>query len=208
MSLRAVTIVAAVLLLAGCTPGPAPSPTPTAAGSSSGAEPTASVPPTVEIISPDDYLVDGTPGVVGADGTWKGHYAFFADASKAVRCDIYIFSGDSGGVTCAVTPGNESKVTYMLPPADCAPEDGNPVDGYSAGINYKVFTTGNSGWTGCGLGASEFAGVTKVLPEGQDLLIESPAEKYTCSVAGGVAACFDAQGSGFHFGLSNVDFVE
>jgi len=208
MSLRAVTIVAAVLLLAGCTPEPAPSPTPTAAGSSSSAEPTASVPPTVEIISPDDYLVDGTPGVAGADGTWKGHYAFFTDASKAVRCDIYIFSGDSGGVTCAVTPGNESKVTYMLPPADCAPEDGNPVDGYSAGINYKVFTTGNSGWTGCGLGASEFAGVTKVLPEGQDLVVETAAEKYTCSVSAGVAACFDAQGSGFHFGLSNVDFVE
>ena len=206
MSLRAVTIVAAVLLLAGCTPEPAPSPTPTAAGSSSSAEPTASVPPTVEIISPDDYLVDGTPGVADADGTWKGHYAFFTDASKAVRCDIYIFSGDSGGVTCAVTPGNESKVTYTLPPADCAPEDGNPVDGYSAGINYKVFTTGNSGWTGCGLGASEFAGVTKVLPEGQDLLIESPAEKYTCSVAGGIATCADAQGATIRFGLSVAEF--
>lgn len=206
MSLRAVTIVAAVLLLAGCTPEPAPSPTPTAAESSSTAEPAASASPAAEIISPDDFLVDGTPGVAGSDGTWKGHYAFYTDASKAVRCDLVIFSGDSGGVTCSVTPGNESKVTYALPQTDCQPDDGNPVDGYSIGINYKVFPNGNTGWTGCATGTSDFAGSTKVLPDGQELLIESAAEKYTCSVADGIATCADAQGASIRFGLSVAEF--
>ena len=199
-------MLAAVLLLAGCTPeAPAPTSTPEAeVVESPTPTPTDEAPETVD---PAGFLLDGTPGVFGADGFWKGHYGFYTDDTKTVRCDIWVFSGDSGGATCAVTPGNEGLVTYSLPAADCDPSDGQAADGYSVGINFKVFAEGFAGFTGCGAGASDFASTTKVLKSNQVLVVSHDNEQFTCTVAGGAASCLEGgTGASIRFGLAVAQF--
>ena len=207
LPVRVAAALAVALLLAGCTPE---APEPTAAPGSQGATSAPSTPtPTEEApetVDPADFLLDGTPGVVDADGFWKGHYGFYTDDSKAVRCDVWVFSGDSGGVICAVTPGSESLVTYARPAADCDGSDGYLADGYSAGINYKVFMTGTTGFEGCGSGASDFAGATRVLKDNQTLVVSHDPESFTCTVAAGAATCTDAAGASITFGLAVATF--
>jgi hypothetical protein len=217
MSLRASVVVLSVLLLAGCTPA---SPAPTASpGASVAAEttPTASsTPPPAarQKVNAADYLISGTPFVPDEDGLWSGHYAFFTDETKTVRCDIYIFSGDSGGAICATTAGNQGLVTYPLPAAQCDPSTSNPFDGYSVGINFKVFDTGNAGYTGCGVGdffatapGNELP-LPLVLHDDQILVVDAPPYQYTCAVSAGVAACTDSySGASITYGLTQAGFV-
>ncbi|CAN5270119.1 hypothetical protein BH11ACT5_BH11ACT5_18210 [soil metagenome] len=209
LPVRVAIVLAAALLLTGCTPeAPEPTTTPVAEVAET---PTPTPTPTAEepeTVDPADFLLDGTPGAFDADGFWKGHYGFYTDDTKAVRCDVWVFSGDSGAATCAVTPGNEGKVTYALPATDCQASDGNNVDGYSVGINFKVFATGYAGFSGCGAGASDFAGTTKVLHDNQTLVVTHDNEQFSCTVAAGVASCADAgTGASIRFGLAVADFA-
>jgi hypothetical protein len=216
---RASAALAVVLALAGCAPEiPAPSTsasaTPTPTVSATASAPTDSAPAPPETVDPSTFLIDGTPFVADADGYWKGHYAFFTDDSETVRCDIYIYSGDSGGLTCAVTAGNDSTVTYALPAAQCDPSMSNPYDGLSVGINFKVFDTGNAGFTGCGVGAffetqpgSDLPN-PKVLKDNQTLNVITATYNYTCTVSKGVASCSEAlSGASIKFGLSVAEFA-
>ena len=214
--MRPLAVAVLILLLAGCTsatvtsegPAPAPattSPVPVAATPS--AEP---APPEPEEAAASSFLLEGTPGVPDADGYWKGHYGFFTDASKSVRCDIWIFSGDSGGVICGVTPGNEGLVTYPLPVADCDPSGSTPADGYTVAINVKVFESGNSGFSGCGGAVVDpaLASATRVLLDHQTLRILTAVYVYTCTVAEGVASCDDAYtGASIRYGLGVAEFA-
>lgn len=218
LPVRVAVVVAAALLLAGCTPeAPAPSSPPTAVQSAPTAapapSPTATPAPQPETVDAADYLIDGTPFVADQDGYWKGHYAFFTDDSATVRCDIYIFSGDSGGVTCAATAGNQGLVTYALPPANCGTGSSNELDGYSVGINFKVFDAGNAGFTGCGVGdffASEPGNALPtpaVLHDNQTLVVTTAVYIYTCTVAAGVATCTDSYtGAAVTYGLGTAAF--
>lgn len=218
MSLRAVTALAALLLLAGCTPAaPQPSSLPTTAGSKPTATATATASPTPlapETVDAASYLIDGTPFVPDGDGSWKGHYAFFTDDTATVRCDIYIYSGDSGGVNCATTAGNQGLVTYAVPTANCGTGSSNEFDGYSVAINFKVFDSGNSGFSGCGVG-DFFAGspgnelpAPLVLHDNQTLFVNSPVYQYTCTVAAGVATCSDSySGASITYGLTAAQYA-
>lgn len=217
-SSRALLVVCAALLLAGCTTTPTPS---SSAGSpSSDPKPTVTSEPTAPALEPEtvnasDYLIDGTPFVADQDGYWKGHYAFFTDDTATVRCDIYIYSGDSGGVTCATTAGNQALATYELPTATCGTGRSNEYDGYSIGINYKVFDTGVTGFIGCGVGDSFAVApgnelpIPAVLHDNQTLFVTSPVYQYTCTVATGVATCTDAYtAASITYGLSTAEFSE
>lgn len=215
MSLRAVTALAAILLLAGCTPAaPEPSSAPTEAGSKPTATPTATAAPTTlapETVDAAAYLIDGTPFVPDGDGYWKGHYAFFTDDTAAVRCDIYIYSGDSGGVNCSTTAGNQGLVTYALPTADCGSGAANEFDGYSVAINFKVFDSGNAGFSGCGVGealAADGLPAPLVLHDNQTLFVNSPLYQYTCTVSVGAATCTDSySGASITYGLARAGFT-
>lgn len=206
---RVAAVLAVALLLAGCTPeAPAPTTTPEAEAIET---PTPTPTPTAlapETVDPAGFLLDGTPGVFDADGFWKGHYGFYTDDTKTVRCDLWVFSGDSGAATCSVTPGNEGLVTYALPAADCQASDGNNTDGYSVGINFKVFAAGYAGFTGCGAGASDFASTTKVLQSNQILVVSHDNEQFTCTVAEGAANCLEGgTGASIRFGLGVAQFA-
>ncbi|MBX3100698.1 MAG: hypothetical protein KF761_14115 [Salinibacterium sp.] len=216
-SLRVLTAASVALLLAGCTLTQSPAvttPSP-AAGSSSTPKPTASVSaaPEPETVDAADYLIDGTPFIADQDGSWKGHYAFFTDETATVRCDVYIFSGDSGGVNCAVTAGNQGLVTYALPTPECGSSSSNQFDGYSVGINFKVFDNGNSGFTGCGVGNAFATAPGNELPtplvlhDNQTLVVNSPVYLYTCTVAAGAATCTESySGASIEFGLGIAQF--
>jgi hypothetical protein len=205
--------IALALALVGCAPTGAPTPAPTA----SSATPTAAAPSpaaTPGTVDPASYLLEGTPGVFDANGAWSGHYGFFTDDTKTVRCDIWIFSGDSGGVLCAITPGNESKRTYAVPASVntmCDESSSNAADGYSLGINFKVFGDSTSaGFTGCRAGIENdpaIVAATKVLPDKQTLKIDTDVYKYTCIVDAGVATCSEFNsGAGISFGLGVAQF--
>ena len=215
--MRVLTVASVALLLSGCTltqlpPSTAPT---VSAESSSSPKPTnsASTAPEPETVNAADYLIDGTPFIADQDGSWKGHYAFFTDDTSTVRCDVYIFSGDSGGVNCAITAGNQGLVTYALPAADCGTSSANQSDGYSVGINFKVFDTGNSGFTGCGVGDYFATAPGNELPnplvlhDNQTLVVNSPVYLYTCTVAAGVATCTESySGASLEFGLHVAQF--
>ncbi len=214
--LRVLAAVSAVLLLAGCTPATV-SPTTTsgtpAATSSATPSSTPTPAPEPETVDAADYLIDGTPYVADQDGMWKGHYAFFTDDSATVRCDIYILSGDSGGVTCATTAGNQGLVTYALPTATCGSGSSNDIDGYSVGINFKVFDSGNAGFTGCGVGDFFATAPGNALPtpvvlhDNQTLVVDTSAYTYTCTVAAGVATCTESYtGASITYGLGAASF--
>ncbi len=209
-----VAVIAAAFLLAGCTPvAPAATSDP-ASSSVPSATPSATAAPSPEAVDPASFLLEGNPGIPDADGMWSGHYGFFTDASKSVRCDLYIFSGDSGGVNCAITLGNESLRTYAVPadvPAECDPSASNATDGYSVGINFKVFDTGAAGFTGCRSWLEQtdpaIVAATKVLSESQTLTVESASETFTCTVAAGVADCSEANsGASIGFGTGVATF--
>lgn len=208
-------LVIPILALAGCMPlTPAPSTSASAPPSPKvTSTPTASVTPTAAAatdVDPASFLLDGTPGVFDADGFWKGHYGFFTDETRAVRCDLFIFSGDSGGVTCAVTPGNDAGVTYARPPAQCDDSTANPSDGLSLGINFKVFDSGNTGFKGCDVAARvdpALVAITRVLHETETLRVSAGSENYTCTVASGVASCSEStSGATIAFGLTTATF--
>jgi hypothetical protein len=209
-------VAAAALLLAGCVPV-APTPTLDAASSSAPSPTpttTAAPAPAPESADPASFLLQGTPGVPDADGLWSGHYGFFTDASKSVRCDLYIFSGDSGGAICAITLGNEELRTYTVPadvPTDCDLSASNASDGYSVAINFKVFETGSAGFSGCRSWLEQMdpaiLAATKVLPENQTLTVESASESFTCTVTTGVADCSEASsGASIRFGTGVAEF--
>lgn len=208
--LRFAAALGFVLLVAGCTPVPTATPTPSETSAPSASPtPTVAAPAAPEDVDPASFLLEGTPGIPDADGMWKGHYGFFTDASKTVRCDVWIFSGDSGGVTCAITPGNEALRTYTVPvPTDCDPSSSNPTDGNSLRINFKVFETGSAGFSGCGDTVDPaLAAVTKVLLDNQTLHVDTDHEKYTCTVAVGVASCSESSsGASIRFGTSVAEY--
>ncbi len=127
-----------------------------------------------------------------------------------MRCDIWIFSGDSGGVVCGVTPGNEGLVTYALPAADCDPSGPAPADGYTVAINVKMFSSGNAGFSGCGGAAVDpaLASATKVLLDHQTLRVTTAVYSYTCTVTAGAASCEDAfTGASIRYGLGVAEFA-
>jgi hypothetical protein len=206
--------IALALSLVGCGSPVAQTPSPT----TSSAAPTAAAPSpaaTPETVDPSSYLLEGTPGVFDANGEWSGHYGFFTDDTKTVRCDIWIFSGDSGGVLCAITPGNESKRTYAVPASVntmCDESSSNAADGYSVGINFKVFGAATSaGFTGCRADIENdpaIVAATKVLHDNQTLKIDTDVYKYTCTVAKGVASCADSySGASITFGLGVAQYA-
>jgi hypothetical protein len=132
-----------------------------------------------------------------------------------VRCDLYIYSGDSGGVLCAITPGNESKRAYTVPATidtTCDTSSANAADGYSVGINFKVFgDTASAGFTGCRAGIVNdptLVTATKVLHDNQTLKVDTDVYKYTCTVATGVASCAESHsGASVTFGLSTAQYA-
>jgi len=217
-----VAVGAAALLLTGCQFG-----NPDAAGSSSAkgtASPSASMPAssptpaaTVDAESAA-YLLEGTPYVPDANGEWDGHYGFWTDASHAVACDIWIFSGDSGGVSCGIMPGHENQRTYAIPAGasnNCDESSSNAADGTAISINYKVFGSDTSaasvGFSGCLTNQGSDPTIDakrKVLPPNTILTVtQTGFETYTCSVAAAIASCSDsAPGSSFVFGLSTATF--
>jgi hypothetical protein len=208
-----ISVISGGLLLAACAPaGPVSTPDAIPSTAPPGAGATAT--PEPEDVDPAAFLLTGTPGVFDADGFWSGHYGFFADASKSVRCDIYIFSGDSGGLTCAITLGNEGLRSYTVPPevaTDCDPSASNASDGYSVGINFKVFETGSAGFTGCRQWLQQadptILAATKVLADNQTLIVESANESFVCAVAAGVADCSEASsGARVRFGTGVATF--
>lgn len=199
MNRRAVAALAPLLLvLAACTPQAPTPPDDSPVGS-----PTIAVTPTEKAealdegpANPDDYLIAGGLNEdPDGDGFWSAHYAFFTDDSHAVRCDIWIFSGDAPGALCGITPGNESLVTYELPAdAQCDLSTSNPYDGYSLSVGGQGLDD-FAGWSGCdetrGYNPEDNA-ITKVLPEGQ-LLTMPP---FSCIVGGKAASCDFIDGSG------------
>jgi hypothetical protein len=211
-------VVAATLLMAGCQFG-----TPDAAGTTSAAvtsAPSASATSSVSTPSAQGdadaaaYLLAGTPYVPDANGEWSGHYGFWTDAARAVACDIWIFSGDSGGVSCGIRPGHEGQRSYAIPPGasdGCDLSSSNPADGTAIVINDKVFggdgSNVNVGFSGCLAEASSDPTVDAtrpVLPPGTTLRVtQTGFETYTCTVA---SCAESAQGSSFVFGLSEATF--
>jgi hypothetical protein len=218
-----VAAAAVILLLAGCHPGTAASTKAPKAGASSGAGagPTVSATPKAAApvaASAADYLLDGTPYQPDSNGEWDGHYGFWTDASHAVACDIFIFSGDSGGVSCEIRAAFASQRSYSLPAGvttTCSPtaSGGYNTDGSALDINYKIFNTANAnpnvGWAGCiAYQDTSFDAKRKVLQPNSILTVTQQGfETYTCQVAASVAACSDSTpGSSFHFGLKQADF--
>jgi hypothetical protein len=192
---RSALLLPLLLLLVACGPVLEPVETATPSG-----KPTVEVTPTTEADSgpanPDDYLIAGGLNEdPDGDGFWSARYAFFTDDSHAVRCDIWIFSGDSPAVLCGITPGNESLVTYELPAgAQCDLSTSNPYDGYSLSVGGKSLD-GFAGWSGCPETRDynpEDNAITKVLPEGQ--VLTTPP--FTCVVGGKAASCDFTDGSG------------
>lgn len=201
-----VLLLPAVFLLVGCTPpGSLPAPVTSAAASASptaSAEsedtPTPAAPAASGEVDAETYLLQGKVGVLDADGVWFAHYGFYVDDTKAVRCDIWVFSGDDPGVLCAVTPGHESEVTYDLPTGpdiECDLSTSNPADGYSLALGAKSLPDPFlSGWSGCpetrpldpGIAAA-----TKVLGEGQQITVPP----FSCVVNGHAAGCGYLDGS-------------
>jgi len=207
-------VIAAALLLVGCAPV-TPAPTPAAAPSSApSATPSSTAAPAPEVVDPASFLLEGTPGVPDANGLWTGHYGFFTDASKSVRCDLYIFSSDSGGVRCAITLGNEALRTYDVPAGvstECDLSASNSSDGYSVGINFNVFESGSTGFTGCRRSLEKadpaVVAATKVLSETQTLTVKSKHESFVCTVAAGVADCSETNsGATIRFGTGVATF--
>ncbi len=213
------------LLLAGCHTTVIPiGATPKAAATAAPAtpKPTASAAPTAAVPVPASiagFLLEGTPYVPDANGEWDGHYGFWTDASHAVACDIWIFSGDSGGVSCGIRPGHENQRTYALPPGvstTCDASSSNSSDGTAVAINYKVFggdsdPNANVGFSGCltAQGSNPTVDAArKILPPGTTLTVtQTGFETYTCAVAASVASCSDsAPGSSFVFGRSVASF--
>ncbi len=186
-----------LLLLVACGPGEA-----TPSDDSPTQKPTVEVSPTAEApaeagpADPNDYLIaGGLNSDPDGDGFWSARYAFFTDDSHSVRCDIWIFSGDSPAVLCGITPGNENLVTYALPAdAQCDLSTSNPYDGYSLSVGGKSLD-GFAGWSGCAETRDynpEDNAITKVLPEGQTLTMPP----FTCVVGGKAASCDFTDGSG------------
>lgn len=212
-----------MLLLAGCqfgSPSASEGSASSSASRSTSASPTPSASPSSAPVQADiaGYLLEGTPYVPDANGEWDGHYGFWTDATHAIACDIWIFSGDSGGVSCGIMPGHENERTYAIPAGasnSCDESSSNAADGTAISINYKVFgsdtSTANVGFSGCL--ANEAVDPTidaarRVLPPDTILTVtQTGFETYTCSVAGGAASCRDSQpGSSFVFGLSVATF--
>lgn len=214
---------AAVLLLAGCHPGTASSPTRSATAdsqvtTSASASPSSTPTAVAPVDAPaSDYLLDGTPYQADANGEWSGHYGFFTDAGKAVACDLYIYSGDSGGVSCDIEAGHESQRSYAVPasvPTTCQfdPSDSYQLDGTALSISYKAFPEPLTvGFSGClSDQASNDPAVEakrKVLPPNTILTVtQTGFETYTCTVAAATASCADSDGTSFVFGLSTATF--
>ena len=196
---RAVVLFAPLLLvLAACTPqAPVPAADPSSEKPTVAVTATETAAPVVKgTASPDDYLVaGGLNSDPDGDGFWSAHYAFFADDSDSVRCDIWIFSGDSPGALCAITPGNESLVTYDLPSdAQCDLSTSNPYDGYSLSVGGKSLDD-FAGWSGCPetrAYSPEGTATPKVLPEAQVLTLPP----FSCVVGGKAASCDFLNGDG------------
>ncbi len=206
-----------VLLLAGCDPvgDPAATSTPTPSVSAS-STPEASEEPTDEgtgggdgdggvaqqVVDPNTYLIaGGLNSDPDGDGFWSAHYAFFNDDTHAIRCDIWIFSGDGPYAGCGVTPGNEGLVTYDLPAdAQCDLSTSNPHDGYSIALGAKGADTA-AAFSGC-LETRDYQpedmAVIKVLGEGQQITVDP----FGCVTNGHATSCYYLDDSAqFTFGL-------
>jgi hypothetical protein len=206
---------ALVLSLTACTPPSSLADSSTPAADQASATPTVSASAAPDVVDAASYLLAGTPGVFDANGEWSGHYGFFTDDTKSVRCDIFIYSGDSGGVDCAITPGNEAKRTYTVPSTvdtTCSPSSEIPSDGYSVDITFKALGPSTSaGFIGCRSNVEknpDIIAATKVLHDNQTLKVESGPYKYKCTVAAGVASCAEAHsGASITFGLSVAEYA-
>ncbi len=211
----AASSAAIVISLAACTTSSSPAASTTPAADQASATPTAAASAAPEVVDAASFLLAGTPGVFDANGEWSGHYGFFTDDSKSVRCDIYIYSGDSGGVDCVITPGNEAKRTYTVPSTvdtTCSPSSEIPSDGYSVEITFKALgPSTNAGFIGCRSNVEKNADIiaaTKVLHDNQTLKVESGQYQYKCTVAAGVASCSEAgTGASITFGLSVAQYA-
>ena len=159
-------------------------------------------------VNAEDYLLEGGVGVLDEDGYWFAHYGFFVDDTESVRCDLWVFSGDDPGVTCAVTPGHESEVTYVLPTGpeiECDLSTSNVADGYSLALGAKSLPDPFlAGWVGCPatrLLGPGLADATKVLGEGKQITVPP----FSCVVNGHAAGCGYLDGSAsIIFGLSTA----
>jgi hypothetical protein len=222
--LCAVLVVAAALSasLAGCQlTVSSPDATPrSAATAAAPPKPTVSSTPTPVVPVQADiatYLLQGTPYQPDANGEWAGHYGFWTDSSHAVACDIYIYSGDSGGVSCGINPGHEAQRTYAIPAGasnNCDVSSSVASDGTAIAISYKEFGSdanpnANVGFSGCISDVDTSLDAKRlVLPPNNILTVTQQGfETYTCTVTAGVASCSDSKpGSSFVFGLSVASF--
>jgi hypothetical protein len=152
---------------------------------------TPAVPPK---INAPDYLINGTPNVPDANGEWFGQWAFFADSTKRVWCELSVFSGDGPSAHCYVVPSARSQATYAIPAAvanNCEANDGVDTDGYGLGLGIALQgnpTNPEAGWAGCSTDGFEVPAdlaKTKVLPDGSTLAVAP----FTCTAASGVATC-------------------
>lgn len=185
-----------LLLLVACGPG-----APTPSDDSPSEKPTVQVGETAPAEEPvaegpvtaDDYLIAGGLNEdPDGDGFWSAHYAFTTDATGAVRCDLWIFSGDDPSVLCAITPSHRSEVTYALPSGtQCDLSTANPYDGYSLSVGGKALD-GFAGWSGCAEQLDYGTETVKVLGEEQTLTVPP----FVCVVGGKAASCDFQDGSG------------
>jgi hypothetical protein len=203
--LAPVLLIPLVLMLAACgdgtTPGGAPSgptdaqsPTPTEVEN----EPTDA--------NPDDFLIRGGIDVLDSDGMWMAQYAFFADDSKQVRCDIFLFSGDAPVASCGAQLGSEGAVTYALPAdASCDYSGSNPFDGYTVALNNKGLYPKVAGYSGCNdpANAPYKNELVQVLPDNATLTVDP----FVCSVSAATVACqMPSANAYFNYSLDAVSF--
>jgi hypothetical protein len=199
----AVLLAPLVLVLTACVPNPPAqtTPDPTVEPSVTATEEPHSEEPIVDAAGPElrdanDFLVSGALNEdPDGDGVWEARYAFYADAQHAIRCDIWIFSGDDPALECAVAPEARDLVTYSLPNPvpGCDMSADSPTDGYSLYLSNQGFGS-KAFWAGCAeyLDYSGDEVPVKVLQNNQTILVEP----FTCLVNHEVAECTYTDGSG------------
>jgi hypothetical protein len=205
-------LVPAVLLLSACTPGsPAPDASQPEAASSSASPSAEAEPVTPTVVDPADYITDGAVGTT--DEAWQVTYSFYTDSSKSVLCAFDVNSETPSSAYCWVVTGNESSVTYNVPPAITAQCDQGSADytgdGYEVGIGVFQQIGVDAGFVGCRELESTIPAVvsaSKVIPDNSTI----SAEELTCTVEKGIATCGNTTPGStttFAFGLSVAQFT-
>ena len=188
-----------LLLLAGCDPTPPPAVEP----GSPVVEPVETAEPAPAPVA-EDYLVDHAPAE--AESSELFHYAFWADDTKAVRCDIHLGGQSDPFASCFVMPGFESSVTFAVVASEgCS-------DGLEVGL---VAIPADAGYdqpraqvSGCAeyrdYPSAAIAADTLVLPPGAALDLGP----FRCSVTDAVATCeYPALAAAVSLGLTRIGVV-